>query len=146
MNQEMKPTRKIALIALRNALIKIDQQGPINTSVGIESNLIEMANMRQTPITDYYREYAKKWPGFSGDNDYPVPQFAEQTAHLEYALCENKWDTETYYSGARRRLLVWMIVQLLIDLKLPLKTNCYYFFDKYYRLWTDAPYRWVGTL
>ena len=65
--------------------------------------------------TDYWRSKVRslfrRWPQFSGSEDYPVPHPTEP-ACIAYDSTRNKWNRRTKYGRARWDLLKFCISEL----------------------------------
>lgn len=61
------------------------------------------------------RQLWERWPEYSGERNFPVPDNAEEfgrDAELSYVLCSDLFSAEHEYGRARRRLLDFLISEL----------------------------------
>lgn len=75
----------------------------------------QLALRRRDEDADHWRckirGLFRKWPGFSGSANFPVPH-PTKPADLAYNTTQNMWDRRTKYGRARRELLDFCISEL----------------------------------
>lgn len=70
--------------------------------------------VRVIPSYELVKLYAKDWPWFSGDEDFPVPHETSSAVDSFYSEAD-LWDDQTQYGHLRRQLARYVSARLLKD-------------------------------
>lgn len=98
------------MMTLFEALIKIRDEGPVFDKYGI----CETLNRWGMDEWDF-RNLAEKWPSFSGNYVFPVPDPDHNSCSVVYTQAMRNgymWNPDHPYGALRLELLNWCIEQL----------------------------------